>query len=108
MQGYQGGVWDSGDGNGVAERVKDFDGIAVLAAWRAVMIDNSHDVTATQPVLWNITSKSSVSIEFEGHGGLSFRNQVMNFVKPDNFSSIQTDRTRSVMPFGPASAPRIS
>src|SRR5437868_15389704 len=74
MQGFQSGLCDGGDGNGFTKRIKYFDGIAVLAVWRTVMIDNFYQVSATQAVFWNVTSKSSVSIEFEAHSELSFRN----------------------------------
>ena len=37
-----------------------------------MMIDNLHDIRSTETVLWNVTSKSSVSIQFEAHGSYFF------------------------------------
>ncbi len=33
-----------------------------------MMIDNLHDITVAETVLWNVVRKSSVSIQFEAHG----------------------------------------
>ena len=72
------------------------------------MIDNLHDITGAETVLRNVASKSSVSIQFKAHGSYLSGIKVMNFAMPDNFSSIQMERTLRETPFGPVSVPLIS
>ncbi len=72
------------------------------------MIDNSYKIATSELMLRDVASKRGVSIKFEAHGSYFSGITVMNFVLPDNFSSIQIDRTLRTTPFGPASVLRIS
>lgn len=58
-----------------------------------MVIDNFHDIATAEPVLGDVAGKSSISVKFEAHGSYFSGTNVMNFVAPDNFSSIQMERT---------------
>ena len=63
-QWFEGGDGDGGDGNSVAHRVEDFDGVPFRAIRRNVMIDKLDDVAPLKPMLWHIALQHGVAIEF--------------------------------------------
>ena len=71
VQWLQSGFWYCRNSDRVPDGVEHFDGVAILAIRRKMMIDNLHDIAAAEPVLGNIACESSISVKFEAHG-LSF------------------------------------
>jgi hypothetical protein len=97
----------SENGDRFAERVKNLDGVAGLAArpWRGVMLDNRGDITPSDSFAGDIRGERHTTEEREFHAsGYS----VINLVRPVAFSSIQTESTRSIRPLGPVRFPRMT
>lgn len=108
-EGFEGGDGHTGDGNRVAQRVKDFDGVPLCAVRGHVMIHQFHDVATTETMLWDIALQHHIRVEIKLHSILRLSGiSVTNFVTPDKFSVIQMVCTASATPFGPDNMPRIS
>ena len=66
-QGFQVAFRNGGHRNGVAGRVKHFDGIALFAITGHMMVDNDDHISAAQIVLGQVTRQHGFRVEFEGH-----------------------------------------
>lgn len=107
-EGFEGGGGNGDDGDGIAEGVENLNGVPFRPIGGDVMVDQLHNIAATEPMFRQITRQRHVSVELKFHcdvlrlSGIS----VTNFVAPDKCSVIQMVRTGSAVPFGPVSIPR--
>jgi hypothetical protein len=105
---FEGGGGHAGDGNRIAQRVEDFDGVPLCAVRGHVMVHQFYDVAATETMLRHIAAQRYICVEIELHSVLRLSGMsVTNFVTPDKCSVIQMVRTASATPFGPVSVRKL-
>lgn len=107
-QRLQSPVRQGGDFESIAERVQNFDGIAVRAVGRLMLIHQLDNITAPQTLIRQVATQSSFGVEWQFNIVVLSGSKVTNFVEPDKRSVNQMVRTRKVKPFGPCSLPTIS
>jgi hypothetical protein len=64
-EGFQGRGRDAGDGNRVAQRVEDFDGVPLCVVRGYVMVYEFHDVAATETMLRHIAPQRHIRVELK-------------------------------------------
>lgn len=69
-EGFKGGGGHAGDGNRIAQRVEDFDGISLCAVRGHVMVHQFHDVAAAETMLRHIALQRYICVELELHSVL--------------------------------------
>lgn len=63
-QRFEGSTGYGGDGNSIAHRVEDFDGVPFRPIRRNVVVDKLDDIAPFKSMLWDIARQDGVGIEF--------------------------------------------
>ena len=93
-EGFESEGEHAGDGNRVAQRVKNFYGVPLCAIRGHVTVHQFHDVAATETMLRHIALQRYIRVELELHTGLRLSGMsVTNFVTPDKYAVIQMGET---------------
>ena len=102
-EGFKGGGGHAGDGNCVAKRVEDFNGVPLCAVRGHAMIHQFHDVAATKTMLRHTAPQDYICVEFELHSALRLSGiSVTNFMGGEN----RGDSEFPMQPLSSVSRPR--